>query len=160
ALPLGNGASGIYLGASNNVLVDNNVIAFNHDVGVGSAISAQSIGVQRDALFANGTLGIDYGLDGVTPNDSSNRPTDPPQFPLIPSAVWDGSAGVTRIEGIAPPSRYVSDRGSVDLYRNGGEEWLGAVILEYSSQPRPFTLAIPRNLRGNSVSATFTRLIL
>src|SRR5262249_17439355 len=120
ALPLGNGASGIYLGSSNNVLVDNNVIAFNHDVGVGRAISSQSIGVQRDALFANGTLGIDYGLDGVTPNDGSNRPPELPQFPLITSAVWDASAGVTRVRGIAPPSRYVSDRGSVDVYRNGG----------------------------------------
>src|SRR5207247_11139923 len=33
-VPLGNGASGIYLGSSTNVQVDQNVIAFNRDVGV------------------------------------------------------------------------------------------------------------------------------
>jgi parallel beta-helix repeat protein len=166
--PLGNGASGVYLGSSSSIHVNQNVIAFNRDVGIGSDLSAGYIGLQRNVITANGTLAIDYGLDGVTFNDSANRPAELPQFPTITSARWDATAGVTRIEGIAPPSRYTGDRGAVDIYRNSSvdargfgpaEEWLGQVILEASSDSRPFTLTVPRNVQGNFVAATFTRSV-
>jgi parallel beta-helix repeat protein len=165
--PLGNGASGIYLGSASDVGVDQNVIAFNRDVGIGSDLSAQRIGIQRNALIANGHLGIDYGLDGPTLNDSPNRPLLLPELPLITSAVWDQAGGVTRIEGIAPASSFVNDRGRVDIYRNraadpGGfgpaEEWIGEVVIEFSKEPRPFVLTVPRNLQGSVVAATFTRV--
>jgi Right handed beta helix region len=165
--PLGNGASGIYLGSATNVTVDRNVIAFNRDVGIGCDNAATWIGMQRNALFANGHLAIDYGLDGVTFNDSASRTSFLPQFPLITSAVSDQASGVTRIEGIAPPSSFLSDRGSVDLYRDSAadpsgfgpaEEWIGEVVLEFSTEPRPFVLTVPRNLQGNFIAATFTRI--
>ena len=164
--PLGNGASGVYLGSSNSAQVNQNVIAFNRDVGIGSDLAASYIDMQRNVITANGSLAIDYGLDGVTFNDSTDRPAELPRFPTITSARWEAAAGVTRIEGIAPPSRYTRDRGLVDVYRNSSvdargfgpaEEWLGEVILEPSSEPRPFVLTVPRNLQGNFVAATFTR---
>jgi parallel beta-helix repeat protein len=159
--PLGNGASGIYLGAAQDVVVNGNVVAFNRDAGIGSSLSSNFIDMQRNVLRANGGLGFDFGLDGVTGNDDPNRPKYLPPFPILTNARWDAASGVTRIEGIAPASIYPTDRGTVDVYRSSGtgsaDEWLGTVIVEASDQPRPFVFTVGRNLQGQLAVATLTR---
>ena len=166
-LPLANGASGMYLGSVSAVQVNANVIAFNRDVGVGTDRTAATVGAEQNVMTGNGQLGIDHGLDDVTLNDSPTRPPALPQFPLLLSALWEEGNAVTRIEGLASPSgRFFNDRAIVDLYRNSaappsgfgeGEEWIGAVIPEPSTEARPFVLAVPRNLQGSFISATFTQ---
>jgi uncharacterized repeat protein (TIGR01451 family) len=159
--PLGNGASGIYLGGGQDIVVNQNVVAFSRDAGIGSDLTASYIDMQRNVLRANGGLGFDFGLDGVTPNDGATRSQYLPQFPILTNASWDAANGVTRIEGTVPASIYDTDRATVDVYRSSGigsaDEWLGVVVVEPSNQPRPFAFTVPRNLGESLVVATFTR---
>ncbi|MGI9106685.1 MAG: FG-GAP-like repeat-containing protein, partial [Pyrinomonadaceae bacterium] len=97
--PLGNGSQGIYLASVSNCIIGGtasgagNLIAFNgrdgivNDEGTGNAILGNSI-------FSNGTtaqhLGINLGLDGVTPNDAGDADTGAnnlQNFPVLTSAV-------------------------------------------------------------------------
>jgi CSLREA domain-containing protein len=72
-----------------------NLIAFN-DNGVtiyGDAALGNQI--QRNSIFSNVSLGIDLGLDGVTPNDpypdSDTGPNDLQNFPVIQSVALNGA---------------------------------------------------------------------
>ena len=96
-MPLGNGLNGVELnqtqtqGVSNNVIGGTaagagNVIANNTRNGVtiyGSAASGNLI--QGNSIFANGSLGIDLGNDGVTFNDSMGHtgPNNYQNFPFL-----------------------------------------------------------------------------
>ena len=91
---LGNGGNGIVITdtpAANNT-IDANIIAFNTLAGV--AIESETGNtVQSNSIFSNGALGIDLGIDGVTPNDAMDADTGAnnlQNFPLLTSAVTDG----------------------------------------------------------------------
>ena len=85
--PLPNGASGIYLAGKSGALVQGNVLAYNHDFGVGLDAFRRSVQITRNSIHDNGG-GIDWGLDGPTPNaaDDSRRQ---PNYPTIESATYD-----------------------------------------------------------------------
>jgi parallel beta-helix repeat protein len=161
ALP--NGASGIYLGPVSDVEVDGNVIASNVEAGIaidGGAVWNRILG---NAIHDNGGLGIDHGLDSVTFNDGANRSKDLPRFPVILSAVWDATSGVTRIEGRAQGYAY---GGIVEIFANAtadetgfgeAERSLGRITLAESASEQPFTLVVAEDLRGKVVTATLSR---
>ena len=107
ALPLGNAASGILIAGSNNSIGASlpgtgNLIADNKGAGVAvvnyldpsavpPSITAGS-GLQNritsNSIYGNGGLGIDLGLDGVTPNNPAESPTGPNH--LVPYPVLNG----------------------------------------------------------------------
>lgn len=85
-LPMGNGASGIYVAAGVYYFdVSGNYIAFNHDFGIGIDRTAK-VDIHPNAIFANWQMAIDIGLDG--PTDS----------PVISAAVYDPVNRATTID--------------------------------------------------------------
>src|SRR5258707_15890249 len=101
-ITLSDGFSG---GANSNTigtLAEPNTIAFNTKAGV--ALQAFTSKVSRlntiryNSIYSNGTLGIDLGDDGITPNDAGDGDTgffnDLQNFPVIASAQF-GAGSVT-----------------------------------------------------------------
>ncbi|HLV33635.1 MAG TPA: PKD domain-containing protein, partial [Spirillospora sp.] len=85
-------------GASDSEIVDN-TIANNGDHGV-SVNPGMGITIARNIMYDNGGLGIDLGPPGVTLNDPGDTDTganDLQNFPVIVSALFDGTT--TTIEG-------------------------------------------------------------
>jgi hypothetical protein len=106
-------------GANQNTigtLAEPNIIAFNTKAGVAlqaftSKVSRQNT-IRYNSIFSNGTLGIDLGDDGITPNDVGDGDTglfnDLQNFPVIASAQF--GAGTVTIAGTLssmPSSTYV-----------------------------------------------------
>jgi CSLREA domain-containing protein len=82
-----------------------NVIAFNQGNGVQVAGSTPTL-IQGNSIFSNGGLGIDLGVDGVTPSG----------LPVLSSLTI--TAGAARIQGTldaTPSTQY-----RIDFYRNDG----------------------------------------
>jgi hypothetical protein len=93
--PLGNGASGVYLGAGGGSTdVFTNYIGFNAHYGVSLDRKASACNVGGNSFQANGGLGIDSGLDGPTLADPSG-----PLLPVITNAFFDAAQNVTVVEG-------------------------------------------------------------
>lgn len=105
-------------GANQNTigtLAEPNIIAFNTKAGVAlqaftSKVSRQNT-IRYNSIFSNGTLGIDLGDDGITPNDVGDGDAglfnDLQNFPVITSAQF--GAGTVTIAGTlssAPSSTY------------------------------------------------------
>jgi hypothetical protein len=106
-------------GANQNTigtLAEPNIIAFNTKAGVAlqaftSKVSRQNT-IRYNAIFSNGTLGIDLGDDGITPNDVGDGDAgsfnDLQNFPVLTSAQFGG--GTVTIAGTlssAPSSTYI-----------------------------------------------------
>ncbi|MBV8517961.1 MAG: right-handed parallel beta-helix repeat-containing protein [Acidobacteria bacterium] len=88
---LGNGASGIFLGPgvlSAEVL--GNVISNQPQMAVAAARGAQQVDIRLNSFRDNGGLGIDWGLDGVTPPSDDDALTEG-NAPVLLSAHYDPS---------------------------------------------------------------------
>jgi hypothetical protein len=154
-----NGASGMFLGNVSGSRITENAIADNREAGISIDRRATWNAIVRTAMANNGGLAIDHGLDGVTRGEG-----ELPEIPLILSARFDAATGITRIEGVAPAG--TREEGIVELFANTTpdptgfgetESFLGRVELPRSPSTRTFTLAIPQDLRGKAITATFTR---
>lgn len=139
---LGNGFQGVLItgdAAGNSVggsAGATNTIAFNGDQGVAVA-SGTGNAVFQNSTFSNGILGIDLGLDGVTPNDTLDDDVGPnglQNFPALDAAITGG--GTTTVAGQVlseadstyQVSFFVSP--SCDGSGNGeGEDYLGATAV-------------------------------
>jgi uncharacterized repeat protein (TIGR01451 family) len=103
---LANGGSGIRTSRSarlntiGGALGARNTIAFNQADGVHFRDGTQNL-IRNNSIFSNGLLGINLGLDAVTPNDSGDPDTganDLQNFPVLQSAVANAN-GTTTISG-------------------------------------------------------------
>ena len=162
-VPLPNGASGIYLGRTDTMHIEGNTIAYNAHAGIAVDRGAEWPGMRGNAVFSNGGLGIDHGLDEVTFNNAPSRRADLPQFPVILSAVYDAAENVTRIEGRAEGSVYGA---IVELFANAAADGsgygeaqrpLGELVLPPSEGETAFTFTIAEDLRGSVVTSTLSR---
>lgn len=106
--PLGNEGDGITIkgggfpaGATSNILIQGNTIAYNEKAGVSvENSSAYGVRIVQNQIYANDGLGIDLGDDGVTPNDkddADNGPNALNNFPVISSVVVED--GKLKISG-------------------------------------------------------------
>jgi hypothetical protein len=149
--PLPNGGSGLYVGHGVDCVdVQDNVIAYNHDIGVASEYY-QNVAIQRNSIKANGLAGIDFGLDGAT-GGSSSDPSG--ASPVLESARFDAATGATVIEGRFGSFAFTA---VADLYASTtpdgqGEKWLG----QASNEKGRFVLIVPGNLAGRYITATAT----
>lgn len=155
--PLGNGASGVYLGPGTSaVTVQKNVISFNAEAGIAIATGAGYIHMLSNSMTGNGTIGIDYGLDLVTPNPGPNQYSSIPSYPVLTSARYDEATGTTRIEGTS--AYWGSGVTYVELFASsvpGGE----ADLLLGRVRPTAPTFAFDYrgDLRGRYITSTYTQ---
>lgn len=99
---LGNGASGVYVGAAGGgVRLADNHIGFNGHYGVAIAREAARVQFSTNSFQANGNLAVDYGLDGVTPSlpDSGVRAGRLVHAPVLTSARYDAASDATIVDG-------------------------------------------------------------
>ena len=168
-ITLSDGFSG---GANSNTigtLAEPNIIAFNTKAGVAlqaftSKVSRQN-SIRYNAIFSNGTLGIDLGDDGITPNDSGDGDTgffnDLQNFPVIASAQF-GAGSVTIAGSLSsmPSSTY-----AVQFFQNiacdpsgagEGQTFLGEVnVTTDASGVGTFNATFP-GVAGGFATATAT----
>ena len=100
--PLGNGASGVYIGyAGSGTDLSNNYIGFNGHYGVALDRLTTNVHFASNSFQGNGNLAVDHGLDGVTPTipDVGERPDHLLHAPVLTSARYDAASDTTVIEG-------------------------------------------------------------
>lgn len=113
--PLGNLADGVIIsdGAANNLIGGTepeagNTIAFNAGAGIMlNPLAGLGNSLLSNPMFSNGSLGIDLGNDGVTPND-----------PLDPDTGPNDSQNYPVITGVTPKGTSVMIHGTLDSTPN------------------------------------------
>jgi hypothetical protein len=164
--PMPNGASGIYLPGKGLTMVTNNVIAWNHDVAIALNPEQHYVILSTSSIHDNGG-GIDYGLDGRTPN-AANDSLRPPNFPTVDDAVYDPVKNKTIVTAHhnsipAPLQRPDREYGSIsfkiDLYANDGPN---AQAQRYLTTAEAFggntvRAEIAGDLRGQWITAVLIR---
>ncbi len=166
AKPVPNGASGIYLREPNEAEISSNIIANSAHFGVAISSGESYVAIRANSIFANGGIGIDYGLDSVTFNDDPDRPENLPPYPVLLSAYWDESVNATRVEGIV--ESWGLNGGVVEIFRNTAADPSGfgeakELIAEVYVPGVPeedvqhFSVLIERDLRGQVITSTWTR---
>lgn len=148
SLRLGQGRDGLRLQDSVGNRIEANHIAYSAQAGISILGASSNNRISRNAIFDNGTLGIDLNGDGVTPNDPSDLDSGPNElrnFPIITSvtAVDEG----LMIRGVLPS--LMPNLQSVELFRakpdasghGEGSQYLDQVTPEADGT---FTLVMPR----------------
>ncbi|HEX3577110.1 MAG TPA: right-handed parallel beta-helix repeat-containing protein [Thermoanaerobaculia bacterium] len=159
-----NGASGIFLGPEvTHVVIDNNIIAGQREMGVAVARSKARVEIRGNSMKDNGGLGIDWGLDGVSPVDADDR-VGPSNAPVLLSAMYDAAQKKTLVtlslKSTSLPSTSYRD-GFLDFYGNStpdaeGERPLGTVHVDPDTNGT-ITVSVPGDFRGQWINATWTR---
>lgn len=146
-----------------------NVIRANMQAGVlvlsGAGPPFVGTKIRGNAIEVNGTVGIDLGGDGVTPNDPGDADTGPNEllnFPVIASSQFDGvSTNVTGTQ--SPGSGFGGAPSTIDLYGSDfasptgygeGRRWLGSYLCPASSFVCNFSISVPG--RWPVITATAT----
>lgn len=159
-----NGASGILVGPQvETASITNNVLSHNREMGVAAARGALRVDMRENAMAANGGLGIDWGLDGVSPVDGDDGDGKPSNAPVLLSATYDAAADLTRVTLVVhstPIGPYFSG-GSMDFYANDsaggdGERWIGNVL--HPDTSKTIVAVLRGDHRGKWINATWTRL--
>jgi hypothetical protein len=106
----------------------------------------------------NGGLGIDWGLDGVSPAVPDDR-NGPVNAPVVLSAHYSAVTNTTQVV-VSVKSADVALNGQIEVFANAaadgdGEQWIGNA---YVKPGNTATLSIPGNYRGKWLNATFTRI--
>jgi parallel beta-helix repeat protein len=161
-----NGASGIFLGPSvDDITITGNTISNHRDMGVAVARSKAHVEIHSNTMKNNGGLGIDWGLDGVSPVDADDK-AGPSNAPVLLSATYDAAQNRTFITlsiKSTPLSTNTQQDGVIDFYSNGapdgeGEKTLGTVHASPATAGT-ITVFVGGDLRGQWINATWTRVI-
>jgi hypothetical protein len=160
-----NGASGIFLGPQvDDVKITGNLISNHRDMGVAVARSKAHVEIHANTMKNNGGLGIDWGLDGVSPVDADDK-DGPSNAPVLLSANYDAVQNrtfVTLSIKSTPLGTPFDQDGIIDFYGNGapdgeGEKVLGSVHVSKSATGT-ITVPVVGDLRGQWINATWTRV--
>ena len=104
----------LYTGATNNTLGGTtagaaNAIAYNTNYGIAILDTSTGNSILANAVYSNGSLGIDLNGDGVTANDPLDPDTGPNtllNFPLITAAFESGGTLTVNFKVDAPAGSY------------------------------------------------------
>src|SRR5262245_26973168 len=172
---LGNNLDGIEIERNRlqDSTIQSNIIANNGGDGIvlngGSALLPDSDGIRilGNSLFANTGQGIDLGDDGVTANDTGDGDSGPNRrqnFPVISSAVFDGTNTV--IKGTLNSNDSTLYR--IDLFASDaadasgfgeGQTFLGVInVFTNSSGNAGFTATFAGDTNSQLISGTATDL--
>ena len=160
-----NGASGIFLGpAVGDVTIMGNTISNHRDMGVAVARSKANVEIRGNTMKNNGGLGIDWGLDGVSPVDGDDR-GNPSNAPVLLSATYDATKKQTLItlslkSTVLGLSGYQD--GIIDFYGNRTADGDGETPLwsVHASPATNGTITVPvaGDPRSQWINATWTRV--
>jgi len=159
-----NGASGIFLGpAVVRAQIVNNIIANQREMGVAAARSKATVDIRGNAMKDNGGLGIDWGLDGVSPIDADDR-NGPSNAPVLLSATYDVAQKKTLITLSLKSTPLSTDQyrdDLIDVYGNStpdgdGERPLGTIHVKPGTNGI-ITISVAGDLRGQWLNATWSR---
>ncbi|MCC2667573.1 MAG: repeat-containing protein [Armatimonadetes bacterium] len=169
---LGNGWMGVWLGygPSGNTIGGTsggagNVVAFSGDVGVRPADGVRNA-VLGNSIHSNAAIGIDLGVDGVSPNDPGDPDTGAnnlQNYPVLTTAYTSGGSTTVkgsldstpgtqfRVEFFSSPTADPSGHGE-------GERYLGSTLVTTGvSGTVNFQAAVPVLVAGgHRVTATAT----
>jgi hypothetical protein len=93
---LANTQAGIDLEDGQNILIGGtaanagNTIAFNGQRGIEAGSTATDTSILTNSIYANAGLGIDWGVDNVTPNNSGEQ-----NYPVVTTATTNGTGNIT-----------------------------------------------------------------
>jgi hypothetical protein len=163
--PLPNGASGIFIGGRtcDGSTVANNVVAFNAQMGIAVTAGTQYVDLPGNSIWANGTLGIDVGLDGPSPT-ASDGGVNAPTLTLVQ---YDPAKNKTIVEGDVQPPGFVAFS-KVEVFASDapdpsgfgeGQRSLATQSLGSITDKTPLThfrFELDGNLTGQWISATDT----
>lgn len=160
--PLGNGASGIYIGpVEHGAAVTRNLIGFNHDSGLSIARGAKFVSTESNSFQGNWQLAVDYALDGVSPSVPNGVAAGTIEAPAITVARYDPVSDRTIIEGIATGNDAIHFESSVsvELFANDAPDDSGYGEGQYALgsanvHDGHFTFSWPGHLPGPWVSGT------
>lgn len=143
---------------------EGNVIAFNGSDGV-FVSSGTNNSIRGNSIFLNSSLGIDLGVNGVTPNDAGDSDTGPNQlqnFPVLTGATNLGTAlviagSINSRPGIAFNLDFFAND-ACDPGGNGeGQVYLGsAIVTTDGGGNAAFSRTIPGSFSQQFVTATAT----
>lgn len=158
-----NGASGILLGPEVvAAAVLGNTISNHPQMGVAVLRGAKLVDIRGNAMKDNGGLGIDWGLDGVSPADGDDR-EGASNAPVLLAAIYDAATNTTRVPltVASSPLGNVINAGVVDVYANDtpdgdGERWVGSH--QTHTINGSMTIEVRGDQRGKWLNATWTRV--
>jgi hypothetical protein len=161
--PLPNGAAGILFGDRVTADVRENVIANHPGMGIALVRGGNTyIQIRRNSMRDNGGIGIDWGIDGVTPRRENDLESDP-NAPVLLSAFYDAATKRTYFNVSSKSVRPYADGFSLalDFYANrtadgDGEEWIGSTGVN-ASDGSAYLTWIDGDHRGKWINATLTR---
>jgi hypothetical protein len=145
-----NGASGIFLGPDvRQTRVLSNTISGHPQMGVAVAYGASHIEIGGNRMHDNGGLGIDWGLDGITPQRDDDTLTEP-NAPALLSAVYDRLTNRTHV------TVTLRTRGNavIELFADDVPVALAAA---QHTDGTPFIVSVTGDHRGKWITATATR---
>jgi CSLREA domain-containing protein len=132
-----------------------NIIAFNTVNGVlvnfgGPAITGNSI--RGNSIFANGTLGIDLGGDGVSPNDAGDGDSGPNNFQNFPVVTRAITGAVNLIQGTINTTPNSAAGYTIDFYSSASCDGSG------NGEGRTYigTVGTPKTDANGNASFSFT----
>jgi len=162
--PLGNAESGVAIQNCSATLGglsagQGNTIAYNGYAGVFVYGVALQVSILRNSIFANGWLGIDLSLDGVTSNDAGDADTGPnnlQNFPVLTSVTSSG--GSTTIAGTLNSVAKTAYR--LEFFANAaghGQSFIGdTTVATDGNGNASFSISVPQIPAGSHVTATAT----
>jgi hypothetical protein len=158
-----NGASGVFATGYNTRIVRNRITENAH-FGVAVPRGVGTLAISENSMSGNALAGIDRGLDGFDgyryDDYTTHQAYIPP--PRITEARYDAGTNTTTIRGTYFDARDHWGRWTVELFSNPRREPQGETFLgRTQAAGGEFTLTVPRDLRGQFVTATgFRELFL
>ena len=160
--PLPNGAAGMLLGPRVSADVRRNIIANHPGMGIALVRGETYVGIRENSMRDNGGIGIDWGIDGVSPNREEDRESDP-NTPVLLSATYDATTNRTYFNVTSKSVRPGADGFDLRLqfYANrgpdgDGEQWIGNGLVD-ANDGSAYITSIPGDHRGKWINATLTR---
>lgn len=167
----GNGASGLFLDiGTRDYYAGGADVVGNAIVGNGEWAIARTnngeIAVQRNAIALNRYQGIDVNLDFETPNRPEDDFTSVPNKPVLFSAQFNPSTGMTTVRGRVETRNPAGSGVDIDVYASrflsyagqaSAEQWVGVHEFDGGDVSSDFAVEIPGDLRGLYITAATTR---
>jgi hypothetical protein len=162
--PLPNGTVAMLFGDRVSADVRANVIANHPGMGIALVPGQTFVAIQQNAMRDNGGIGIDWGIDGVSRVNDSDRGSEP-NAPALLSATYSAATDRTTFQLATTSEDPRADVATVtfDFYANrgpdgDGEEWLGADTVFFRTSGS-YIASLPGDHRGKWINATITRTL-